>query len=85
MALKKTVNTPFGVEIIDAYHRVEGLSLDNKTQITFWLRAYKDAANTVAANSINFTCPYDMSKTNPLAQAYEFVKAQPEFAGAINC
>jgi hypothetical protein len=85
MALKKTVSTPFGVDIIDAYHRVEALSLDNKTQMTFWVRAYKDATNTVAASSLNYTCPYDMSKTNPLAQAYEFAKSQPEFAGATDC
>jgi hypothetical protein len=85
MALKKTVGTPFGVDIVDAYHRVEGLSLDNKAQITFWVRAYKDAASTVAAGSVNYTCAYDMSATNPLAQAYEFVKLQPEFAGATDC
>lgn len=85
MAFKKTVGTPFGVDIIDAYHRVEGLSLDNKTQMTFWVRAYKDAKNSVAASSIHYTCPYDMNATNPLAQAYQFAKSQPEFIDAADC
>lgn len=85
MALKKTVTTPFGVEIVDAYHRVEGLSLDNKTQITFHVRAYKDSSATIAVDSAHFTCAYDISGANPIAQAYEHAKQQPVFAGATDC
>lgn len=85
MALKKTITTPFGVEIADAYHRVEGLSLDNKTQITFHVRAYKDASATIAVDGAHFTCAYNMNETNPLAQAYEHAKKQPGFAGAVDC
>lgn len=85
MALKKTVTTPFGVEIADAYHRVEGLSLDSKTQITFHVRAYKDESSAIAVDSTHFTCAYKLNESNPILQAYEHAKQQPAFAGATDC
>lgn len=85
MALKKTVRTPFGFESIDAYHRVEGVSLASKTQISYFLRSYKDNSGVPAFAEVHQFCQYDMNGANPIAQAYADAKQLPEMAESINC
>lgn len=85
MALKKTVHTLFGFEAVDAYHRVEGVSLASKTQISYFLRSYKDNSGVPAFAEVHQFCQYDMNGANPIAQAYADAKQLPEFAGATDC
>ena len=42
MALKKTTATVYGVEIVNAYHRVEAIHLLGKEAISYRVRSYKD-------------------------------------------
>jgi hypothetical protein len=84
MALSKTTTTQHGFEAINAYHRVESVSISGKTKIGFWLKSYKNIESTPFAEKA-MVAPYDLEKSNPIKQAYEHLKTLPEFAGAIDC
>ena len=84
MALKKTITTAHGIEIADAYHRVEAVRLQGKSQITFNVYAYADPAKQFISESLE-VAPYALTGANPIAQAYEHLKTLPEFAGATDC
>ena len=83
MALKLTTQTASGLTAIDAYHRVENLSLANKNHMTFALRSYASADHPSFAEAY-FSCAYDIAGENPIKQAYEHLKTLPEFAGAAD-
>lgn len=84
MAFRKNITTVHGLNCADAYHRVEGLTLTQKNQISFFVRVYADADKKALDESI-FYAPYDLTGDNPIAQAYEYLKSLPEFAGATDC
>ena len=84
MALQKTTTTPQGFEATNAYHRVEAVTLTSKDEISFRVRSYKDASETVAFGDAGFSCAYDIAGENPIKQAYEHLKTLPEFAGAAD-
>jgi hypothetical protein len=84
MALQKTATTQWGIEVADAYHRVEGLQL-TKTQASFWLRSYASANEQIWFAEKNYMAPYDMESDNPWVQAYEYAKTQPEWSDAQDC
>jgi hypothetical protein len=85
MALKLTKTTPQGFTATDAYHRVENISLQNKTSIVFMVSSYKDDKETEAFNSVRHSSNYDINGENPIKQAYLHLKTLPEFAGAVDC
>ena len=85
MALQKTTQTPFGIEVSDAYHRVEGLRLVSKDQIAFQVRSYKDNSGVPHFADTSGSCAYALDGANPIQQAYEHLKTLPEFAGATDC
>jgi hypothetical protein len=84
MALKKTTTTSQGFEAENAYHRVEGLSLLNKENITFRVSSYKDQSSN-SFEEKSYLCSYDINGENPIKQAYLHLKILPEFAGAVDC
>lgn len=84
MALKKTVQSSFGIEVRDAYHTVENVSLISKNQISFQIRSRVGAEHSIFDETL-MKCPYDMNGENPIAQAYAHLKTLPEFAGAVDC
>ena len=83
MALLKTKRTGFGIEVTDAYHRVENVRLDGKNAIAFSVRAYAAGSSRFFAETSYF-CAYDIAGDNPIKQAYEHLKTLPEFAGATD-
>lgn len=85
MALKKTVTTEQGFEAVDAYHQVEGVRLNGKTDMSFQVRSYKNNSGVQAFADVAYDAAYDIEGKNPIAQAYEHLKTLPEFAGAIDC
>ncbi len=86
MAFKKTINAPIGVQVQDAYHRVEFVMIDkSKKRIDFHLRNYKDANSASWISDALHACEYDINGANPIAQAYVYLKTLPEFAGATDC
>lgn len=84
MALKKSAQTPFGVNVQDAYIRVEGVQLTSKDQISFRVRTSVDGVLPHFAD-VGYECAYDIQGYNPIAQAYKHLKTLPEFEGAIDC
>jgi hypothetical protein len=84
MALSKTITTVHGFEAVDAYHRVEAVSLVGKDQISFHVRSYAAPDKPFFQEQV-LTAPYDLSGVNPIKQAYEHVKTLEEFADAEDC
>jgi len=84
MAIKKTIITVYGLQAIDAYHRVEGVQLIGKDKVSFQLRAYADV-DFAAVSDQSFECSYDLIGNNPIAQAYSYLKTLSEFADANDC
>ncbi len=85
MALKKNAQTIFGIEVVDAYHRVEGLKIVGKDQIAFQVRSYKDNSGLPHFADASSGCAYDINGENPIKQAYVYLKTTPAFADAKDC
>lgn len=85
MAIKKTVTTIHGIEVADAYHRVEAVSLHGKIEIAYCIRSYKDDSGLPFFDEKYMTSGYKIDGENPLVQAYAHVKTLPEFTGAVDC
>ncbi len=84
MALKKTIVSSQGFEVVDAYHRVENLQLADKENVAFRVYVYKDVSFD-PFNEKAYACSYNLNGENPLKQAYEYLKTLPEFSGATDC
>jgi hypothetical protein len=84
MAFKKTVTTSHGIEVKDAYHRVDGVKLASKDRIQFQLRSSVDGVLPHFSDA-QFECAYDMNGANPIAQAYVHIKSLPKYADAQDC
>lgn len=85
MALKKTVTTEYGIEVVDAYHRVECVWIKNKTSISYHLRSYKVNSGFPFFDERIVECDYIIEGENPISQAYMHAKTLPEFADASDC
>lgn len=85
MALQKSINTRWGLVAPNAYIKVLDVSIVEKTKggclIGFF--ASQDQTEPFDRKRIDFD--YDLSGVNPIAQAYQHIKAIPEFADAIDC
>jgi len=84
MALSKTVSTIHGLDAINAYHRVEGIFIEGKASIRFYVRSYKKTDLPFFDEKV-VSAAYNFDGKNPIAQAYEHLKTLPEFAGATDC
>lgn len=85
MAIQKTVVTTYGIEVANAYHRVESVALLGKTEIQYCIRSYKDASGLPFFDERYIVSGYDIKGANPIAQAYAHAKTLPEFSGAVDC
>jgi hypothetical protein len=85
MALKLDAVSPQGFNAVDAYHRVNGVSLIAKNRINFLIESFKDNNASIAFASEQYSCLYDLNGSNPIAQAYNHLKTLPEFSGAKDC
>jgi hypothetical protein len=84
MAIKLTLKTNSGIEVVDAYHRVSSVKILGKKTISFVLTSHKDA-NQVHFQESAFEAAYDLEGKNPIAQAYLFLKTLPAFTDATDC
>jgi hypothetical protein len=86
MALKQTIQTQFGIEVVDAYVKVERVTFDDKNTMRFVLATYATAGGGYPpVQESQRVCVHDMNGPNAYAQAYAFVKTLPEFANAKDC
>lgn len=84
MALQQTVMTPFGIECLGAYHRVEFVSIVGKDKINFRVRISKDGILPHFSDE-GFVCDYALDGENPIKQAYQYLKTLPEYKNAKDC
>lgn len=85
MALQKTIQSNFGLEIPNAYNRIGRIQIVNKAEMTFVVSAFINSEADVPVEATSHTCAYVLSGNNPIAQAYAHLKTLPEFAGATDC
>jgi hypothetical protein len=83
MAIKKFAKTSFGIELPNAYWRIENVSV-TKTQMTFKLRVY-NTPDLPAFGEEDHTAAYDIEGENPIKQAYLHLKSLPEFSTSKDC
>jgi hypothetical protein len=84
MALAKTISTVHGFQAVNAYHRVEAVSLIGKEQISFHVRSYTATDKPFFVEEV-MTAPYQLDGDNPIKQAYAHLKTLSEFSGATDC
>ena len=84
MAIEKTVTTSYGIEVQDAYHRVEGLSIIGKNQIHFRVRSSVDGV-LPHFSDVEYQCAYELDGQNPIKQAYKHLKTLSEFTNSMDC
>lgn len=86
MALRvnKITKTAQGFEVPDAYCRVEDVKV-NKTAAYCVLRKYKDNTGVAYFAEEGISYPYSLEGSNPIAQAYAYLKTLPEFENAVDC
>jgi hypothetical protein len=84
MALKKNIDSQFGITINDAYIRVENISFDSAKTMRFFVRIYAKQ-NFPALSEQQMELAFDMDGENPYVQVYQYLKTLPEFTNAINC
>ena len=84
MALSNTVETIYGFQAQNAYHRVEAVSLVNKEQINFHVRSYIEIDKPFFAEQV-LSCAYVLEGENPIKQAYKHLKTLTNFADATDC
>jgi hypothetical protein len=84
MALKKSIETNFGFTVENSYIRVEGMRILEKNKLQFQVRYSVDKTHP-HFQDFEYSCMYEIDGQNPFKQAYEHLKALPEFAGATNC
>ena len=83
MALSKTIETKFGVVVENTYIRVETITLKSKSEMIATARYYADKDKD-SFESQEHSMRYDLEQSNPIKQAYEYLKTLPEFAGATD-
>ncbi len=82
MALTKNIELVTGINVADAYLRVEEISL-TKASLIFHLREYTEQSKPFFNEAV-FNCSYDIAGENPIKQAYDHLKLLPEFADAVD-
>lgn len=81
MALQKSHNK-FGTDFTSAYHRVEQMRV-SKSGINFTVQIYHQQNGDIL-DSEGYAMPYNPAGTEPLTQAYNYLKTLPEYQGAID-
>jgi hypothetical protein len=85
MAFTQTIDTNWGITISNAYNRVEAVSLIAKDSISFHLRSYVEPNNKPFFKEQVFTCFYNIEGSNPIKQAYLYLKSLSEFDDTTDC
>jgi hypothetical protein len=84
MALSKTITTSHGFQAVDAYHRVEAVSINSKNSFDFHVRSYKEIDWPFFGEKV-ISAPFNLNGDNPFKQAYLHLKTLPEFEDAVDC
>ena len=84
MALTVPFSTEYGIDIVDAYARIEHVSIPAKDTLSFVVSYYvKQGVPAIARSS--YSCVNDLNGPNPIQPAYLHLKTLPEFSDAVDC
>lgn len=85
MALRKDIESK-GSKFKDAYIAVVRPTISgDKLRLCFNVQARASDEAEEWLTDEYWQAPYDMEGGNPFEQAYEYLKARPEFEGATDC
>ena len=88
MALSKNIDfktqSGFEITVKDAYIRVDQISGD-KNKVSCNVNFYKSSNEKTSFKGDIYKFKPNLSGENFIAQAYEYLKTMPEFAGATDC
>lgn len=86
MAIQIATTTPYGIDLLGAYIKINFFSGDAK-HVQYHVRTYADAAARLAdkqhMDEKNFSFENDSTKGNVMNACYTDLMARPEYAGAI--
>ncbi|EPR8379690.1 Uncharacterised protein [Klebsiella pneumoniae] len=79
-----TLDTTFkGIPVSSAQAVIGAMTInESHDTITFCVN-YRQSADHEIFNIEYFTCPYDNTGTDPITQAYAYLKTLPEFSEAV--
>ena len=83
MALKLTVTSPEGIEMIDAVHVVEDVCVAVTGDVRFLLKSYASLEEDQAFEAHTFNAPHDAGNEDIEQQAYAYVKGLSNFENAV--
>jgi hypothetical protein len=86
MALSKSITLPSGLTANNAYIRIESVSIIKNEITGVTVNFFVSSSNVespIAVHCYGFDYTFDGS--NPIQQAYEYLKTLPEFADATDC
>lgn len=88
MALTRQFTTPHGIDLPNAYFRIDGFRGDRNT-VTISVSVYANAAaqndGKPAIQALEFTLPTPNTSKNMFADAYNWLKTQDLFQVAQDC
>ncbi len=84
MALSLTIRQETGIEVQDAYVQVASALVHKNQTATARYLIFADTKK-LPFDSVEVTYFYDLDGSNPIKQAYEYLKSLPEFADATDC
>lgn len=84
MALKKDIEFK-GISVVGAYLRAVSPTIRRGNEHLEFILEYAADENAQYFKARAFDCVYDLDGSNPIEQAYEFLKTLDEFADATDC
>lgn len=84
MALQHNTTTDSGLNVQNAYSRVESILLLNKSKVKFTLSSYANKEEVIPFSNKTYMCDYDIESYNPIKQAYLYLKTLSEFSNATD-
>jgi hypothetical protein len=87
MAISKTIKLKdnFGIEVTFENAYIKIVYINGSKDVLHAHVCTYDKKDGVQLNSVAVECPLSLEGKNFIAQAYDYVKTQPEFAGAVDC
>lgn len=92
MGLSKTINTDFGIQVVDAFHKITRVTADENAQ-TISLQvetytsenAYEEGKSTLDIKNITISGESYLSiKAKVFSDFYTYLKTLPDFEGATD-
>ena len=85
MAIQMSDNSPAGLHAVDAYHRVEEVSIKTKHMLFYTVRSYQSSDSVTPFKESKHRTTYDLNGENPIQQAYSHLKTVEYYKGSVDC